>query len=342
MKNFLSDTTRQELERHHDAEHDRRVADRIKAILLADEGWSYAQIAHALRISENSVGRFLKEYLDHHKLKPENGGSQSKLNGFQTMAIKAHLTHITYTKVEDICAYVQQTYGISYTVPGMTQWLHAHEFSYKKPAATPAKADAAQQQAFIAKYEELKRTIPEEEPVLFDDGVHPTMATKVSYGWIPTGERKPIRTTASRTRMNLLGALNLENMALHVTEHATINHESMAEHLEHIRKAYPKAPQIHLILDRGPYNISHHTQEAAKLLNIVLHYLPPYSPNLNPIERCWKVMNEHVRNNKFFESAAEFRHDIHYFFQVTWEKIAWSVRDRVNDNFQHLQLPSSA
>ena len=342
MKDFLSHEIRLELELRHDKEHDRCVCDRIKAILLADKGWEYKDIAEALRISPNSVVRFIKEYLAKSKLKPENGGSSPKLNEHQALQMKQHLSHITYTKVEDICAYVKNTYGISYTVPGMTHWLHHNGFSYKKPAATPAKADPTKQEAFIQAYEELKRTTPEDEPVLFDDGVHPTMATKVSYGWIPTGARKPIATTASRTRMNLLGSLNLENMALHVTEHQTLNHESMVEHLEHIRKAYPKAPKIHLIVDRGPYNISQNTKEYAIKLGIVLHYLPPYSPNLNPIERCWKIMNEQVRNNRFFESAQEFRRDIRYFFDVTWPKIAWTMRDRVNDNFQRLQIPSSA
>lgn len=203
------------------------------------------------------------------------------------------------------------------------------------------KRDLGCYKAFIQLYEELKRTVHEEEPVLFADGVHPTMATKISYGWIPTGVRKPIATTASRTRMNLLGALDLENMKLYTTEHDTLNYESMIEHMEHLRKAYPKAPKIHLILDQGPYNVSKQTKEAAVQLNIVLHYLPPYSPNLNPIERCWKIMNEHARNNRFFGSAQEFRGTLRHFFDVTWPQIAWSVRDRVNDNFQRLQTPSS-
>ena len=37
--------------------------------------------------------------------------------------------------------------------------------------------------------------------ILFGDGVHPTMATKITYGWIRTGTRKPIATTSSRTRL---------------------------------------------------------------------------------------------------------------------------------------------
>lgn len=50
-------------------------------------------------------------------------------------------------------------------------------------------------------------------------------------------------------------------------------------------------------------------------LNIKLHYLPPYSPNLNPIERLWKVMNKHARNNQYFTKPKEFRKQIERFFQ---------------------------
>ena len=80
--------------------------------------------------------------------------------------------------------------------------------------------------------------------------------------------------------------------------------------------------------------------EKAKELNIKLHYLPPYSPNLNPIERLWKVMNEYARNNKYFATAKEFRHQINYFFDRTLPSIAGSLDERINDNFQVLSSAS--
>ena len=211
----------------------------------------------------------------------------------------------------------------------------------KKPSPTPAKADLDQQGAFIAQYETLMTQTPEDEPILFGDGVHPTMATKVTCGWIRTGVRKPIPTTASRTRMNLMGTLDLQKMALHTTGHETIDSQAMEQHFDHLRQSYPQAPRIHLILDQGPYNTSQHTKSAALRYNIVLHYLPPYSPNLNPIERCWKIMNEYVRNNRFFSSAREFRDAILNFFKVIWPSIAMDMKDRVNDRFQPLHLSSS-
>jgi len=341
MKDFLTPEQKETLRKQHRRERDRRVADRIKAVLLSDKGWSYRHIAEALMLDEESISQHVTDYKERAKLKPENGGSSSNLNAHQTAELLSHLELTTYLKAEEICVYVKKTYGVAYTITGMTAWLHAHEFSYKKPKGTPAKADPIKQEAFIKAYEALLATTPEEEPILFGDGVHPTMATKITYGWIKKGKDKPIATTASRTRMNLMGALNLETMQVTIGDYETLDSLAMADYMAKLRKTNPKAPKIHLILDQGSYNTSVATQKAAQDYGIVLHYLPPYSPNLNPIERLWKVMNEYVRNNHFFTSAKEFRQEIGTFFQVTWPQIAMTMTDRINDNFQRIKsLPS--
>ncbi|CAI2472799.1 Uncharacterised protein [Serratia ficaria] len=75
-------------------------------------------------------------------------------------------------------------------------------------------------------------------------------------------------------------------------------------------------------------------------MNIELHYLPPYSPNLNPIERLWKVMNEHTRNNRYFATAKAFQAAINGFFSNTLPEIAGKLTCRINDNFQTLKPAS--
>ena len=334
---FLTKDQEQELRALHRKERDRNVCDRIKAVLLSNAGWTYLMIAEALMIDDKTVSRYVSEYKEKGKLKPETGGSESKLNTEQTVELSHHLEATTYVKVQEICVHVELKYGATYTVPGMTSWLKTHGFSYKKPKGTPAKADPVRQEAWIKTYEELMKTTPEEEPILFADGVHPTMATKITYGWIKRGTDKAIATTASRTRMNLMGALNLETMGLTLESYETIDGDTMVEYMATLRRAYSDAPKIHLILDRGGYNISHKTREAAERHTIVLHHLPPYSPNLNPIERLWKVMNDHVRNNRVFTSVKDFKHAIMNFFQVTWPSIAMSMTNRINDNFQSLK-----
>ena len=64
----------------HRCERDRRIADRIKTVLLRDKGWSYQKIAEALMLGKETVSHHVEEYQSMEKLKPENDGSESKLN----------------------------------------------------------------------------------------------------------------------------------------------------------------------------------------------------------------------------------------------------------------------
>ncbi len=337
MKIALTPAIRESLEKQHRKERDKNVADRIKAVLLAAEGWTQTQIAQALRIDRNTIRQYLDDYITQNKLKHGNGGSDPKLNAEQTELLTAHLEVHTYTKAIEICQYVKNTFGIEYSLSGMTKWLKANRFSYKHLKGVPAKADPEKQVEFIASYEELKRTIPANEPIEFADGVHPTMATKITGGWIRTGVNKTIETTASRTRINIFGSINLSDMSLTITSEKTIDSNTVIQHFNKLKVKYPESPQIHLILDNGPYNTSEEVKQAAQELGIRLHYLPTYSPNLNAIEQLWKVMNEEVRNNRFFSSAKEFRMSILDFFEKTWPIIAPQKVDRVNDYFRAVQ-----
>ena len=338
----LSEKKKQELELLHRYEGDRRVCDRIKAVLLKSEGWTNRTIAQALRIHEETVRQHLTDWITDEKLKPENGGSSSKLTDIQSRDLDVHLAETTYTKVIDICAYVEVTFGVRYTISGMTKWLKQHDFSYKHPKSVPAKADLAKQEEFIEKYLNLVADTPANEPILFIDAAHPTMATQVVCGWIKKGVDKPIAQTASRTRVNIVGAIELATMNVISCRPDYVNAETTVAFFDQIKTAYPKAPKIHIILDQSGYHRSQLVRDAALEKHIELHYLPPYSPNLNSIERLWKVMNEEERDNVFFPSAKMFRDAINKFFDVKLPKIAQSLRGRINDNFQTIKpVPSS-
>jgi transposase len=334
---FLTDTERRELRVRNRKEKDRRIADRLKPVLLADKGWTYRDIAEALLLDEETVSKQVDEFKTVGKLANIHvGGSESKLSPSQTAELVNHLDKITYTKAAQVCDYVQKTYNVTYSVNGMTDWLKHNGFSFKKPHEVPAKADLEKQESFKKEYEKLKRDTPDSEPIVFLDAVHPTMATKVSYGWIKKGHAKPIKTTASRTRINIVGAINLKNKQINIKDYPTINSDSMIEYFAFLKSCYPDALKMHVILDNGPYNASKKTREYAENNGIILHYLPPYSPNLTPIERLWKVMNEIARNNKFFTRPKEFREAIMEFFTNTCGVMADTMRVRINDNFQTL------
>lgn len=301
-------------------------------------------IAQALRLHETSVQRHISEYLNNGKLMPENGGSDSHLSEEQASELITYLTDNLLPTTQAIIALVDELCGVRYTVAGMTKWLHRNGFSYRKPAGIPHKFSAEAQKVFMDTYEKLKQEAGDDEPILFIDGVHPTQGTKLAYGWMPAGEKAHVvKTTGSRTRLNIMGALNLNNIGSTVfREYDTIDSLNTCRFFTAIRETYPITQKVHIILDGAGYHRAELVKDWAYVMNIELHYLPPYSPNLNPIERLWKIMNEAVRNNRYFNSASEFRTEIRRFFSEILPDIAGTLSRRINDNFQTLKPASSS
>lgn len=337
MKDFLSPEERNKLKLQHKRERDKRICDRIKAVLLIDKGWTFQQIAEVLLLSDEAISQHLQDYLASQKLKPESGGSDSKLNEEQTQSLLEHLQQHTYLYAKDIIAYVKATFGIEYTVPGMTCWLKMHGFAYKKPAVVPGKANREAQEHWIKEYEELKKNLSENEVICFIDGVHPTHNTKPTYGWIRKGERKEIPTNTGRQRLNLSGAIDIISKKVLVREDESLNATATIDFLKMIENAYLTAERVHVFCDNAKYYRNKHVQEYLDGSKIKMHFLPPYSPNLNPIERLWKFMNESVLHNKYYEKFADFKEAVFGFFEQLLEPqkdLKEVLIRRITDNFR--------
>ncbi|CDL84092.1 helix-turn-helix domain-containing protein [Xenorhabdus szentirmaii] len=136
MKMTLTDAQKEVLELRHDTTRDGHVRDRIKAVLLASEGWTAQMIAQALHIHESTVSRHLKDYFSEEKLAPENGGSESRLSAEQTAELVEYLTANLMHTTAQLVDCVWACWQVTFTVTGMTKWLHHQGFSYKKPLGT--------------------------------------------------------------------------------------------------------------------------------------------------------------------------------------------------------------
>ena len=170
----LTEKQKEALELQHKKARDKHECDRIKAVLLNDEGWSTTMIAQALRKHEASITRHLNDYIQDEKLTSENGGSKSHLNQEQTQVLIQHLTQVTYLLQHQIVAYIKKTFDVEYSVSGLNKWLHYNGFGYKKPKGVPHKFDVEKQAAFIEHYEVLKASLHDDEPLLFmDNGMDP-------------------------------------------------------------------------------------------------------------------------------------------------------------------------
>jgi transposase len=94
------------------------------AVLLRDDGMSYGEIARVLFLSDEGVRQQIEDYLRQNgKLQPENGGSEARLTDEQAKKLEAHLDETLYTRTRDIVEYVKETFGVAYSVRGLTKWL---------------------------------------------------------------------------------------------------------------------------------------------------------------------------------------------------------------------------
>lgn len=327
-----------ELERR--ARQTRDVHERLRlcVVLARSEGMSHELIAQALRISVHSVYRYLSEYEVETKTRhDQRGGSKSKLNELQSKELHDHLQKTTYLYVKEVCKHVKAIYEIDYSTSGMTFWLKEHGFIYKQPIKVPGKLDPEKQETFIAAYEALKSTLPEDEEIYFMDAVHPEFQSKAVCGWIKKGEIKTLPTTSAQYRMHFVGAIALKNMEVFVQEYETIDAESVIAFFKTL-EASSQAATIHVVCDNGRSNKNKKLQEYLKTSKIKIHYLPPYSPNLNPIERLWKVLRERKTYNKCYEKFVDFKAAIRNFFFEDIPKIKDELTKRINDKFQRIKL----
>ncbi|SUH46559.1 Transposase and inactivated derivatives [Salmonella enterica subsp. enterica] len=139
LKIFITDQQKAELERLHDSSRDGRVMAHIKVTLLASEGWSSGMIAQALRLHQTTVDHHISEFLNKGKMKPENGGSDSKLSAEQTAFLISQLSNNLFHNIRDVIAFVTRTWNIIFSIPGVNKWLHRNGFTYKKLSGVPHK-----------------------------------------------------------------------------------------------------------------------------------------------------------------------------------------------------------
>lgn len=296
------------------------VAIRIRVILALDLGYTAKEIAEILLLDEDTITKWKRLYEQSNAvadwLGTKNNGWQGRLTKEQEKVIEKYVTDTLITDSLQIVSYIQNTFGISYTVDGVTKLLHRLDFVYKQVIGIPGKLNGEKQMAFIKTYEELKANKQEDEVILFGDGVHPTHNLHKTKAWIKKGAEKQVRTNTGRGRLNINGALNLETMEVTTHFSETINAQTTMELFDKIQLVHKDKTTIYLIIDNATYYKNKDVQAylRKKDCRIKLVFLPSYSPNLNFIERLWKYMKKYIIGVTYREKFKQFEYDIHYFF----------------------------
>jgi len=146
----------------------------------------------------------------------------------------------------------------------------------------------------------LIETLPEDEEILYADEVDIHLNPKIGPDWMLRGTQKTVLTPGKNQKRYLAGALNARTGRLTWVEAERKNSQLFILQLwQLVGRDYPGAKRIHVILDNFRIHSSLQVQAALARLDgrVVLHFLPPYCPDHNRIERVWRDLHENVTRN---------------------------------------------
>ncbi len=292
---------------------------KVTIVLMWDLGETPQKIALFLGIDDSTLYRHLESYqskgLDGY-LENNYSGYWGKLSSMEMSRLRRELNSRLYENAEDIARWIEVNCGVKYMPEGLVPLLHRIGLVFKKTKQVPGGADEVLQAEFVAEFEQMQANKAEDEVHYFVDAVHPTLNSEASYGWIEKGSEHQILSNSGRTRINIFGAVNPDDVTDLITdEYKTINFESSGDFFEQIGKKNPKASKIKVFIDNASYFKKMVAEGLVKDKRIEIVWLPTYSPNLNLIERLWKFFKKKILKNNYHGLAKGFREKIREFFR---------------------------
>lgn len=312
---------------------------KLSVLVFLDEGLTQQQTATLLGISDGTVYNCkakydregLDKYLDRNYV-PYTG----RLKDEELAALEDEVDGGLYSEVSQVAAWIKQRFDVAYSLSGVRSILKKLDFVYKKTLKLPGKVDVEEQELFLAEFEPfLAEKLQEDEAIYFMDAVHPQHNTRSDYAWIKKGKEKQVPSNAGRQRININAAMNFNDPSdVQYVETQSVNAQSTQALLEKVLAKNPDKKSIYVILDNARYYYNAHLQEWLKANPVLtLIYLPPYSPNLNLIERLWKFLRKKVINLHYYPRFEEFKAAIFRFFDHL-DQYKGELASLISPNFQ--------
>jgi putative transposase len=316
----LGGSQRKRLLQMYRKEPDPQVRLRAHIILLLSEGRAWTLIAAVLFCSSATIARWKRRF--------ERGGIDALLEqkrgrcptfwcGWATLLVRwvSTLTprDFGYCRSRWCCATLRvvlwDVHRVKVSAETVRRWLHGQQMVWRRPRPVPGPRDQ-QRQGKLRTIRELLRDLPENEAAVFQDEVDLNLNPDIGCMWMERGQQAQVVTPGTNVKRYLAGSMSWRSGELIVTEGSRRNAELFVRHLEDLRHDFRHYKRVHVICDNARF----HTIKGSKLVRqylaehgdrIVLHYLPAYSPQDNPIERVWWHLHEEITRNHRCESIEE-------------------------------------
>ena len=178
----------------------------------------------------------------------------------------------------------------------------------------------------------MEKAAAGELSLLFMDAAHFVLGCDF-LGYIYCKFRRFVLTFSGRKRYNVLGAVDYATKkVLTVTNDTYITATEVCEMLRKISTAYPNRA-VHIVLDNARYQKCEAVRTLAAELGITLLYIPPYSPNLNLIERLWKFVKGELRSH-YYDNFSDFQNKLDSIIHSTSKENLYILNQLISDKVQ--------
>lgn len=335
----FTDEDRNQLSYEKDYHPHPRVRKKMAVLYLKSLGMPHKYIKKLEKICENTLLGYFREYQEGgiQRLKEIRFNSPVSLLEPHRQKIKTYFSDHPPASVKEATAKIEELTGIKISPERVRIFMKKLGFRPRKIGMIPAKADAQAQQKFIDEVLEPRITQAQagHRALYFLDAAHFVLAPFLGYLWTLT--RIFIRAPAGRHRFNVLGALHaVTHQLITFTNDSYINSDSVCELLLKIAEASTGIP-ISVVLDNARYQRCYKVISYAEQLGIELLFLPPYSPNLNLIERLWKFVKKQCLYSRYYGQFAEFKASITACLSKTHTEYKQELDSLLSLKFQSFQ-----
>jgi transposase len=200
-------------------------------------------------------------------------------------------------------------YQLAVSRETVRHWLHGADLVWRRPRPVGHRPDPLRQ-AKLRALRRLLADLPADEVAVFQDEVDVNLNPKIGSMWMRRGQQAEVETPGNNEKRYLAGSMNWRTGTLWVTEGSKRDGALFVRHLEDLRLRLRRYRVIHVICDNARFHQVAKCKRLREYLErwdhrIVLHYLPTYAPETNPIERVWWHLHEEITRNHCCRSLEE-------------------------------------
>jgi len=208
--------------------------------------------------------------------------------------------------------------GVSKSAETVRRGLHRLKFVWRRPRPVvgPVDPDYAEK---LRDIRWLLAHLPPDEAAVFQDEVDIHLNPKIGSCWMRRGQQAEVVTPGNNEKRHVAGSLHWRTGTLLASPPGRQrNAQLFLAHLDDLRHRLRCYRRIHVICDNARFHDCRAVRDYLERWGdrIVLHFLPKYAPETNPIERVWWHLHETITRNHRFQTMDQLLDEVYEWIET--------------------------